>query len=125
MKARNFKEFLAELTLLSRSQRQRVLALLQPVSDHPVLKVIEAIATARSSCPHCARHGCVYGLQRYRCRGCGKTFNALTGTPLARLRERSRWLEYLDCLLDAMSIRKPPASSAFTVPPVFAGAIAF
>jgi transposase-like protein len=31
-------------------------------------------------------------LQRYKCRVCGVTFNALTGTPLARLRQREKWL---------------------------------
>jgi transposase-like protein len=111
MNARTFKEFLAGLALLSRSQRQRVLVLLQPPGEHSAIDVIEALAAARSSCPHCTsaslyRHGCAHGLQRYRCRGCGKTFNALTGTPLARLRERPRWLDYLDCLLDATSVRK-------------------
>jgi transposase-like protein len=111
MNARNFKEFLAGLEMLSRSQRQRVLLLLQPPSEHSAIDVIETLAAVRSSCPHCAgtslyRHGCAHGLQRYRCRDCGKTFNALTGTPLARLRERPRWLDYLDCLFDATSVRK-------------------
>jgi transposase-like protein len=112
MNTRNFKEFLAGLSLLSRSQRQRVLLWLQPASGAvAATDVIESIAAARSSCPRCAstrlyRHGCAHDLQRYRCRDCGKTFNALTGTPLARLRERSRWLNYLDCLLGATSVRK-------------------
>ena len=30
-------------------------------------------------------------LQRYRCKGCRVTFNALTGTPLARLHKRELW----------------------------------
>jgi len=112
MKVRQFKEFFAGLTLLSPSQRRRVLAFLQPAGGgNPVIEAIEASASARSVCPHCAstslyRHGCAHGLQRYRCRACNKTFNALTGTPLARLRERSRWLDYLDCVLDATSVRK-------------------
>jgi hypothetical protein len=33
------------------------------------------------------------GLQRDKCRVCGRTFNALTGTALARLRQRETWLE--------------------------------
>jgi transposase-like protein len=108
----DFKDFFVGLTLLSRHQRQRVVAFLQAGSGSDnAAEVIEAAATARAGCPHCAstalyRHGKSHGLQRYRCRGCGKTFNALTGTPLARLRERSRWLDYLDCLLDTTSVRK-------------------
>lgn len=62
-------------------------------------------------CPHCqdmhvVRHGQAHGLQRYRCRGCGKTFNALTRTPLARLRHRGRWLGQTQALIDGLSITK-------------------
>jgi transposase-like protein len=46
------------------------------------------------------RHGFANGLQRYRCCACGKTFNGLTGTPLARLRLKDKWLAYLDCMRD-------------------------
>ena len=61
-------------------------------------------------CPHCAgrhchRHGEANGLQRYRCLGCRRSFNALTGTPLARLRHRDRWLPYLQCLLTSTTVR--------------------
>jgi len=60
-------------------------------------------------CPHCSgahivRHGTAHGLQRYRCRGCGKTFDALTRTPLARLRCRERWLDQSQVLIDGLSI---------------------
>src|SRR5271170_7368303 len=50
-------------------------------------------------CPHCAGHaiigwGCSHGLLRFRCKSCGRTFNALTKTPMARLRKRDRWLDH-------------------------------
>jgi transposase-like protein len=45
-------------------------------------------------------------LQRYRCCACGRTFNDLTGTPLARLRLKSKWLAYSHVLLDSISVRK-------------------
>jgi transposase-like protein len=50
------------------------------------------------------RHGHAHGLQRYRCRTCARTFNAFSGTPLARLRHKSRWLDYLD---GVSPVRKP------------------
>ena len=49
-------------------------------------------------------------MQRYRCCACGKTFSALAGTPLARLRHRERWLDYLDRMLDSQSIRTAAAA---------------
>ena len=46
------------------------------------------------------------GLQRYRCPDCGKSFNALTGTPLAHLRKKEAWLEMALALKDGLSVRK-------------------
>ena len=56
-------------------------------------------------CPRCGQAGAVRygrdqrGRQRFRCRregdvGCGRTFNALTGTGLARLRHPEKWGAY-------------------------------
>ena len=48
-------------------------------------------------CPHCHsglvnRHGKAGTMQRYRCKNCMKTFNAVTNTPLARLQHKEKWL---------------------------------
>jgi transposase-like protein len=55
------------------------------------------------SCPHChsesiVKNGVKNDMQRYKCKVCEKSFNQLTGTPLARLRKKGRWLNYSDCL---------------------------
>jgi transposase-like protein len=75
------------------------------VNGDRVAALINQIARQRSQCPNCEgrtfyRHGVANGLQRYRCRSCGVSFNGLTGTPLARLRLKHRWLAYCDCLRD-------------------------
>jgi len=75
------------------------------VNGARVAALIDQIARERKRCPNCEgqtfyRHGFANGLQRYRCRSCGVTFNGLTGTPLARLRLKDRWLAYCDCLRD-------------------------
>lgn len=74
-------------------------------------EIVEQRQQALSMCPHCSdmhvvRNGTAGGLQRYKCRGCGKTFNSLTRTPLARLRHRSLWLEQAQALIDGLSITK-------------------
>lgn len=61
--------------------------------------------------PHCRsemliRNGFRSGLTRYRCKSCRKSFNALTGTPFARLRNKEHWIEYLQCIIDSKTIRK-------------------
>src|SRR5574337_237554 len=72
---------------------------------------VEAHFEAAPKCPHCAherlhRHGRANGLQRYRCCRCSKSFNALSRTPLARLRHKSKWLTYLKAMLASLSVRK-------------------
>jgi transposase-like protein len=62
-------------------------------------------------CPHCAskklvRWGKRNDLQRYRCKACKKTFNSLSGTPLARLHRKGHWLDYAQCLKEGLSVRK-------------------
>ena len=65
-------------------------------------------------CPHCkssekVRWGKRQGIQRYKCKACKKTYNSLSGTPLARLRKKELWLEYASCLVNGVSIRKAAA----------------
>jgi transposase-like protein len=93
-------------------QRQEVLAeLREPESQDEVVLRIEARQCARACCPHCearhvVRHGTANGLRRYRCRECGRTFNALTGTPLARLRMKAKWLEQARALAEGLTIHQ-------------------
>jgi transposase-like protein len=115
MQARLFEQFFSQLPGLSRTQRERVLTLLLPAARlDEVTALIEHADAARPACPHCRaanpfRHGYAHGLQRYRCRGCLRTFNALSGTPLARLRHKVSWLDYLARMLDSRSIRRSSA----------------
>lgn len=48
------------------------------------------------------------GRQRFKCRtqGCGRSFNALTGTPLARLRKPELWLTYARLMMRGLSLKK-------------------
>ena len=112
MRARQFEQFLQRLSNLTRRQRDRLLALLQSSAGlDRALDVIEQPDPASLACPRCQagnpyRHGHAHGLQRYRCRACSRTFNALSGTPLARLRHKANWLDYLDGMLDSRSVRR-------------------
>ena len=53
------------------------------------------------------------GLRRYRCRTCRRTFNALTGTSLARLRKKECWLAYGEALAAGYEPerRRPPLAA--------------
>ena len=112
MHTTSFKRFLRKLATLSKRQRIALMAALRPaIGMDRVAGVLEQAAAATRACPSCSsariyRHGHAHGLQRYRCRACGKTFNDLTGTPLARLRLKERWLDYLDTVLDSRTVRR-------------------
>jgi transposase-like protein len=78
---------------------------------HPAecIALTEQAARGRP-CPRCGcarvhRCGQASGLQRFRCLGCGRSYNALTGTPLARLRKKECWLPYLQCVLESRTVR--------------------
>ena len=43
------------------------------------------------------------------CKACGRSFNVLAGTPLARLRLREKWLDHARSFADGVSQRKAAA----------------
>jgi hypothetical protein len=56
------------------------------------------------------RWGVAHGLPRFRCLTCRRTFNILTNTPFARLRNKERWLTYVGTMFEGRSIRKSAAA---------------
>ncbi len=99
MKAHEFRRLLGVITTLSVEQLAQLKWQLAAGDEaQAVLAIIEGRVPAQPRCPRCddggpvVRHGHANGLQRYKCRACGRTFNALTGTALARLRQREKWL---------------------------------
>ncbi|WP_426116500.1 IS1595 family transposase [Massilia sp. PWRC2] len=101
-----FDRLLRRLRRLGLHEREEVcLEMAHSIFGERTCALIEQAARDRLQCPRCHgtslyRDGSANGLQRYRCRQCGRSFNALTGTPLARLRHKDRWLSYFDCLRD-------------------------
>ena len=62
-------------------------------------------------CPHCSSAevrpwGSAGGKPRYRCSGCHKTFNPLTGTPLSGLHYRGRWRDQAQALIAGETVSK-------------------
>ncbi len=67
------------------AQRERLQQVAQEQGDEAAsLAAIELRVDARRRCAH--------RLRRYACKACRRTFHALTGTPLAGLHQRERWL---------------------------------
>lgn len=115
MLRKDFKNLLSSLEFLTHFQRQKLLAQVRDNSGNSSIKLVESHSQDTNLCPHCggvhlSRWGRSHGLQRYRCKECKKTFNALTGSSLSRLRHKELWLSYSQCLQEGMSIRKSAAS---------------
>ena len=112
MRERDFQQFAGRLDDLSIRQRERLASLLGTASNRDrVIGLLEKAAAEHLCCPHCQsaryhRHGHANDLQRFRCKDCRKTFNSLSGTPLARLHFKSKWLDYAGCLLGSTTVRR-------------------
>ncbi len=108
MQTKAFARLLEQLKKLTPTQKEKTLSVLHHGSNTE--KVSEMIDTVHS-CPHCGsqeyqKWGVRSDLQRYRCKVCHKTFNPLTGTPLAGLRHKEVWIDFTQDVIQSKSIRE-------------------
>jgi transposase-like protein len=74
--------------------------------------VLREAEDAIRSCPHCQCPKVVGagsskdGRKRFKCKECSKTFNAYTGTPLARLHMPEKHIENAQCMIEGLSVRE-------------------
>ncbi len=109
MRQRELVKLIAKLGRLTSTQRDLVVQELSPKPKLATVEVIERAAPARPPCPHCGaehivKNGRAGGLPRFLCRTCSRTFNILTGTPLAHLHLRGKWLDQAEVLRDELSL---------------------
>lgn len=110
MRDRDMKRLLSLVGQLTFTQRAKVRdELFRQSAQSEVVQAIESRVADQPLCPHCqcervVRNGQADGLQRYKCRTCGKTFNALTGTAMARLRHKGKWLAQAQVLDEGLSV---------------------
>jgi len=62
-------------------------------------------------CLHCGstsvkRNGKYRSRQRYKCKDCGKTFNDITGSPLAGTRYPRKWMRFFELMVEGLSLSK-------------------
>jgi len=114
MEHRKFQQQLDELVAeLTHAQAGKVIAALQQRGDGG--EVLRLLNQRLEDDPQCRRCGSRRiegwgrernGLKRSRCLDCRRTFNSLTGTPLARLHKMECWLNYAGALNESLSVRK-------------------
>ncbi len=112
MQAVGFVKLLSQFQGLSVDQIcQAKAALSDQENQREGLFVLREKEKSVGRCPHCSsasfvRYGRRGGRQRYRCKAaaCRKTFNVLTGTPLARLRLPEKHIENAKCMAARSSL---------------------
>ncbi len=96
MQTKEFQIFLSKINTLTSIQENQVKSLIKKRCD---IHTVETLFTEIDFCPHCKsedfyKWGINARIQRCKCKSCNKTFNALTNTPLARLRQKEHWNEF-------------------------------
>ncbi len=109
MKTSEFQTWLEQLPRLSRGQAEQVRRRLgETPPPAQAVQWLEYLHEPR--CPACQgaqyyRWGHQAGLQRFRCRACGRTFTEISATPLAHLRAKEHWLKICEALMNGMTVR--------------------
>jgi transposase-like protein len=127
MDPHEFDSLLSALDGLTEEQKEQINRALAGQDDlSKVTDIIETNFLKNPVCPHCkstivVRWTRADGLQRFRCKNeeCKKTFNCLTGTPLARLRKKGLWLCMSSALKEGLSLRKAGAKCGVSLPTAF------
>lgn len=111
MQSQQFQEILNAVPLLTKQQRSTLThALSEETTSSDLAISIEKSFVKAPQCPHCGseelqRWGIRNQRQRYRCKGCRKTLNAFSKTPLARMRHPEKWNKYLDGMPQSLTLR--------------------
>src|SRR5215213_3839285 len=118
LESRRFTHLESAIRAASGEQIATIERLVAEVASMRVAEVALArrteVTRAERRCPHCGTAGAhLHGKdknnrQRFRCRTteCRRTFNILTGTPMARARKPETWSHYLSHMTDHRSVRK-------------------
>ena len=107
-----FSKLVIQIDHLTDKQNQELQELL--TGQEPVKRIIRELEhrlIEDPECPHCHssiinRFGKKGDMQRYRCKNCMKTFTATTNTPLARLRFKEKWVNYIEGMLESKVLRQ-------------------
>lgn len=125
MNTESFQKLMAELEGLTAEQRRWVAERVKTLSERAdsARLIAERLGTP-TACAHCAstavvRFGYTAGHQRFRCKACRRTFQALTGTSVLGLRDQEQFLAYADCLSQGMTVRATAKETGLTVDRAF------
>ena len=113
MASKHFQNILHHVTHLNYSQLKKLRHEVESnISNNQVGQAIADHEETISHCPYCGslelnRWGMTkQGIQRFKCKSCFKTFNALADSPLYRMKKAEKWIEYTKLMWEGVSLRK-------------------
>lgn len=112
MQGNKFEQLMCDIADLTPLQHNQLRERLEEVKgEADVVRLIAHDNEGLPLCPHCGapdpiRWGQRHEAQRFRCRQCKRTFNLFTGTPLANLSHKQRWLGFAKAMIEGYSVRK-------------------
>lgn len=116
----SFEQLELMASTLPLDKKQLLIKLLNgQVSGQSCLDVLTEHQNSASTCPHChslsiKRNGKINNRQRYLCKSCSKSFMSTFNTPFYRLRKPEKWLNYFNCMLNSLTVRKSATSCKIT-----------
>ena len=110
-----YQEVFQSAQILSREEQlQLIVSLSQTVREDKLRNLrsrSESLINKQGKCPHCnssqyKRYGTARGAQRFKCKGCGRTFCEYTGTWLEGIHKKSLIEPYLELMINHNSLDK-------------------
>lgn len=113
MASKQFQNILHHVTNLNYPQLKKLRHEVESnISKNQVGQAIADHEEMISHCLHCDSHKLnrwgvtKQGIQRFKCKSCNKTFNALADSPLYRMKKSEKWIEYTKLMWEGVSLRK-------------------
>jgi transposase-like protein len=113
MASKQFQNILHHVPNLDYSQLKKLRHQVElNISSNQVGQAIAEHEEIISHCLYCDSHKLnrwgmtKQGIQRFKCKACNKTFNALADSPLYRMKKAEKWVEYTKLMWGGVSLRK-------------------
>ena len=122
MNSKEFNKLKQSVINLTPIQKNKMEKWLMQCEHKP--EIVKKLETGNNPCPHCKHEqaykwGTFKGKQRFRCKSCNKTYNALTGTELNGLHKQEIWEQYCETMLDSKTLRKAADECGISLPTAF------
>jgi transposase-like protein len=118
MIVKSYQDILSDIEKLDHEERFKLYNALKIALYPTKLHINQIVGDVRETkfsvgiaCPYCngekvVRNGKFRGRQRYICRECSRTFNDFTNTPMQRTQLPGKWMPFLKCMINGLSLRK-------------------